>query len=198
MESRDKLSVLPGCHDMSVYFGKHFNPVVYHFYIRSTEEGHGYLADNALKGCFDVETAQLPTVGIAAHEGVHRRNAFRLLPLHFFGEQYQAGTSAENRQPLGDGLPDRYKQSEVVQQLAHGCRLPSGNDETVFRLVPIAQLANLKDFCPQSSKHILMLNECTLQSQYSYAGRIVFCHAVVGRSLFMFCNNHCKGKEIKM
>ena len=84
-----------------------------------------------------VETAQLTTVGITTHLDVHRAQTT-------FGEQDHAGTGAEDGHTVENGLADWGEESEFVEEAHLDGALTTRENEAVFRLLPVFQLAQLE------------------------------------------------------
>jgi hypothetical protein len=99
-----------------------------------------------------VETAQLTTVGITTHLDVHRAQTT-------FGEQDHAGTGAEDGQAVENGLADRGEEPEFVEEAHLDGTLSARENEAVFRLLPVFQLAQLESLDSKALEHLFMFDK---------------------------------------
>ena len=86
MECRYQLIALFGGNDVPVNLCQHFHFASHLIYIGRTYKGHWHGMVYALKIAFNKEAAQLTSVSITTHGGVHRRNALLVVAFHMFGQ----------------------------------------------------------------------------------------------------------------
>lgn len=120
--------------------------------IGCTDEGHGHIGADVCDRANSVETAQLTTVGITTHLDVHRAQTT-------FGEQDHAGTGAEDGHTVEDGLADRDEESEFVEEAHLDGTLSARENEAVFRLLPVFQLAQLESLDSKALEHLFMFDK---------------------------------------
>ena len=153
VESGGELIALAGGNDVAINGGKCLAIVGGdRLDVRGTDEGHGYLLTNASDGACGVKTAQLTTVGITTHLDVHRAQTT-------FGEQDHAGTGAEDGHAVEDGLADRDEESEFVEEAHLDGTLSARDNEAVFRLLPVFQLAQLESLDSKALEHLFMFDK---------------------------------------
>ena len=120
--------------------------------IGCTDESHGHIGADVCDRANSVETAQLTTVGITTHLDVHRAQTT-------FGEQDHAGTGAEDGHTVEDGLADRDEESEFVEEAHLDGTLSARENEAVFRLLPVFQLAQLESLDSKALEHLFMFDK---------------------------------------
>ena len=120
--------------------------------IGCTDESHGHIGADVCDRANGVETAQLTTVGITTHLDVHRAQTT-------FGEQDHAGTGAEYGQAVEDGLADWGEESEFVEEAHLDGTLSARENEAVFRLLPVFQLAQLESLDSKALEHLFMFDK---------------------------------------
>ena len=153
VESGGELIALAGGNDMSIDSSEGLAVVGGdRLDIGCTDEGHGYLLTNASDGACGVKTAQLPTVGITTHLDVHRAQTT-------FGEQDHAGTGAEYGHTVENGLADWGEESEFVEEAHLDGTLSARENEAVFRLLPVFQLAQLESLDSKALEHLFMFDK---------------------------------------
>ena len=160
VESGGELIALAGGNDMSIDSSEGLAVVGGDCLdIGCTDEGHGHIGADVCDRANSVETAQLTTVGITTHLDVHRAQTT-------FGEQDHTGTGAEDGHTVEDGLADRDEESEFVEEAHLDGTLSARENEAVFRLLPVFQLAQLESLDSQALEHLLMFDKGPLQGEY--------------------------------
>ena len=153
VESGGELIALAGGNDMSIDSSEGLAVVVGdRLDIGCTDEGHGHIGADVCDRANSVETAQLTTVGITTHLDVHRAQTT-------FGEQDHAGTGAEYGHTVEDGLADRDEESEFVEEAHLDGTLSARENEAVFRLLPVFQLAQLESLDSKALEHLFMFDK---------------------------------------
>ena len=120
--------------------------------IGCTDESHGHIGADVCDRANGVETAQLTTVGITTHLDVHRAQTT-------FGEQDHAGTGAEDGHTVENGLADWGEESEFVEEAHLDGTLSARENEAVFRLLPVFQLAQLESLDSKALEHLFMFDK---------------------------------------
>ena len=83
VKSRDELSTLPCCHDVTIDNGKSLGWSLNTFYVRCSDKSHGHNT-HAIHLCLCIKAAKLTAISVTTHLGVHGGDAVKLLPLHMF------------------------------------------------------------------------------------------------------------------
>ena len=163
VEGCHELLVLPSGDDVAVHLREHLGLRAGCGNVRRADERHRNAPDAAhlVRGG---KAAELAAVGVAAHGDVHRPEADRAA-LDRLREQNQPRARAKHRQAAFDLLPQRLKQTEIVQKLSHRGALPAGENQPVERPVEIAALPDLKMRRAQPVEHSGVLDEGALQRQ---------------------------------
>ena len=160
MESGSELVALACGNDVAINGGKCLAVVGGdRLDIGCTDESHGYLLTNASDGACGVKTAQLTTVGITTYLDVHRVQTT-------FGEQDHTGTGAEDGHTVEDSLTDGGEETEFVEEAHLDGTLSARENEAVFRLLPVFQLAQLESLDSKALEHLFMFDKGPLQGEY--------------------------------
>lgn len=154
MEGGDQLMTLTGSDDVAIDHREHLYPIAHRRDVRSADEGHRDGGTGELIG--GVEAAELAAVGVAQHGDIHGAEVGGI-------EHDEAGTGAEHREPVLDGITDGLEQPEVAQQAQHGGALAAGDDEGILRLLPVGELTHFEGLDTEAVQDVGVLDESALE-----------------------------------
>ena len=132
--------------------------------VRRANERHWHIVANSLKMGLGIKTAELTAIGITAHVNVHCRETVGRLAILCLGKHDKSGTSSKDGQSALDGFSHWSVESEIAQEFYLYCTLTTRNNESVLRLLPIAQLAHFECLNAKAREHFLMLDKRALKS----------------------------------
>lgn len=164
----DELVPLAGRGDAAVHHGKRPGFAGGFCDERRADEGHGDDA-GAVESGVGGEAAELAAVGVPHGGDVHGGEVGAGIVADGPGEEQEARAGAEDGEPRGDALFQRFVQPQPAEEPALYGAFASGEDQPVEGLVQVAALPDLHDGDAQARQHLLVLDECALQGEYGDA-----------------------------
>ena len=155
VERRDELAALPCGDNLAANLCEYAHPAARFLDVWRADEGHWYLAFYPLERPRRMETAELPAVGVAPREDVHRADMLAV-------EQYQPGARPHDRQPALYGFAYGLEHLLALEQQHHRGALSARYHQRVLRLVPVAQFPHLEGLGAEPAEHTLVFYESTL------------------------------------
>ena len=193
MESRHELIFLPCGDDLAVNGSQYLRVARHLGYIRRAYKGHGDLSD-AAEFRFGVKAAKLSAVGVAHSTDIHCGKMQPLVVFDFFGKQQKSRTGAEYGQSRFNSFPQRLEQPQLAHQLALHGAFTAGDDKSVEGCLKVLFLPDLKGGNAQPGKHLLMLDERSLQSQYGDVHSLFSSFRHQKLDLLLVDTDHCLAK----
>src|SRR6185312_3704593 len=139
VKRRRQLAALPHRDDMPGGAGQHLHAGTGALDPGRADEHRAHRVRQPRERNVTLERVDLTPKSVAPHRHIDSTQGQRRAPAgsgieNLTGQQDHAGARAVGGQPVGQQAPQRFQQAEVSQQVAHGRRLPTGDDQPVDRL----------------------------------------------------------------
>ena len=115
------------------------------------------------------ETAELPAIGIAPDVDIHCAKCLTRSAVFMTGKKYESCTGGKDGKSIENGTTDGLHQSQLGEQTSLHGALAAWQYQSVFGLLPVAELSDLKGLHPQTVEHLLMFYECPLKGEDGYS-----------------------------